>query len=76
MRTKFPWLKFVLGYLLYLFCHEADRILPGALGRILGEGFESVEDWRRAHGRFWAEHDIDDDTLIVAERFRLIERLQ
>jgi uncharacterized protein YhfF len=40
-----------------------------------GEGFESVEDWRRAHERFWAEHDIDDDTLIVAERFRLVERL-
>ena len=40
-----------------------------------GEGFESVEDWRRAHERFWAEHDIDDGTLIVAERFRLIERL-
>jgi uncharacterized protein YhfF len=40
-----------------------------------GEGFESVEDWRRAHERFWAEHDIHDDTLIVAERFRLVERL-
>jgi uncharacterized protein YhfF len=40
-----------------------------------GEGFESVEDWRRAHERFWAEHSIDDDTLIVAERFRLVERL-
>ena len=40
-----------------------------------GEGFESVEDWRHAHERFWAEHDIDDDTLIVAERFRLVERL-
>jgi uncharacterized protein YhfF len=40
-----------------------------------GEGFESVEDWRRAHERFWAEHDIDDDRLIVAERFRLVERL-
>ena len=40
-----------------------------------GEGFETVEDWRRAHERFWAEHDIDDGTLIVAERFRLVERL-
>ena len=39
-----------------------------------GEGFETVEDWRRAHERFWAEHDIDDGTLIVAERFRLVER--
>jgi uncharacterized protein YhfF len=40
-----------------------------------GEGFESVDDWRRAHECFWAEHDITDDTLIVAERFRLAERL-
>jgi uncharacterized protein YhfF len=40
-----------------------------------GEGFETVEDWRRAHERFWAEHEIDDQTLIVAERFRLVERL-
>lgn len=40
-----------------------------------GEGFETVEDWRRAHERFWAEHEIGDDTPIVAERFRLVERL-
>jgi uncharacterized protein YhfF len=40
-----------------------------------GEGFETVADWRRAHEEFWAEHEIDDDTLIVAERFRLAERL-
>ena len=40
-----------------------------------GEGFQTVEDWRRAHERFWAEHDIDDGTLIVAERFRLVARL-
>lgn len=42
MRAKFPWLKFLLGYVLYIFFHEADRILPGTLGRLLGEGFESV----------------------------------
>jgi len=42
MRTKFPWLKFLLGYLLYLFFHEADRFLPGTLGALFGEGFESV----------------------------------
>jgi uncharacterized protein YhfF len=40
-----------------------------------GEGFESVEDWRRAHENFWSEHEITDETLIVAERFRLVERL-
>jgi uncharacterized protein YhfF len=40
-----------------------------------GEGFETVADWRRAHERFWADREIGDDTLIVAERFKLIERL-
>jgi uncharacterized protein YhfF len=48
-----------------------------------GEGFESVDDWRRAHVRFW-ESDrmraalgrpgfrIRDDTPVVLERFRLV----
>lgn len=40
-----------------------------------GEGFESVADWRAAHERFWSEHQITDDTLIVCEYFRLVERL-
>jgi len=50
-----------------------------------GEGFESVADWRAAHEAFWrsaemeeelgAEVEIGDDTMIVAERFRLVERL-
>jgi uncharacterized protein YhfF len=40
-----------------------------------GEGFESVADWRAAHERFWSDREITDDTLIVAERFRLVERL-
>jgi uncharacterized protein YhfF len=34
-----------------------------------------VADWRQAHERFWAGHEVDDDTLVVAERFRLVERL-
>src|SRR5262245_9507580 len=38
-----------------------------------GEGFESVEDWRVAHERFF-ERPITDDTEIVAVRFRLVER--
>jgi hypothetical protein len=42
MRAKFPWVKFLLGYGLYLFFHEADRFLPGTLGVIFGEGIESV----------------------------------
>jgi uncharacterized protein YhfF len=40
-----------------------------------GEGFESVAEWRAAHERFWADHQISDETLIVCERFRVIERL-
>jgi uncharacterized protein YhfF len=39
-----------------------------------GEGFETVADWRRAHENFWADREIDDETLIVAERFILVER--
>jgi uncharacterized protein YhfF len=51
-----------------------------------GEGFTSVADWRAAHERFWHSEDmraalgepaldVTDDTLVVAERFRLVERL-
>ena len=40
-----------------------------------GEGFESVADWREAHERFFAEHEITDDTLFVLERFKLLRRL-
>ena len=53
-----------------------------------GEGFDSVAAWRAAHERFWRsyaneirdylgdpEWDVTDDTLYVAEHFRLVERL-
>ena len=40
-----------------------------------GEGFASVADWRSAHEEFWAGETVDDDTLVVAERFRLVERI-
>lgn len=43
-----------------------------------GEGYESVAAWREAHERFWTENvpgvALDDDTVVVAERFRLVER--
>jgi uncharacterized protein YhfF len=39
-----------------------------------GEGFETVEQWRSAHERFWSDYEITDDTLIVCERFTLVER--
>jgi uncharacterized protein YhfF len=51
----------------------ADVDLAFALDE--GEGFETVADWRRAHEEFWADHEIDDETLIVAERFKVVERL-
>ena len=43
-----------------------------------GEGFGTVAEWRTGHERFWASYradPIDDDTLVVAERFRLVERI-
>ncbi len=43
MRTKFPWIKFLAGFVLYLFFHQINSILPGSLvGTILGEGISSV----------------------------------
>ena len=49
-----------------------------------GEGYESVEQWRSGHERFWHSAEVraeigdpnftvDDDTLVVAERFRLVD---
>jgi uncharacterized protein YhfF len=40
-----------------------------------GEGFTSIDEWRAAHEAFWAGERICDDTLVVAERFRVIDRL-
>ena len=48
-----------------------------------GEGYESVGQWRSEHETFWHSAEVraelgdpgftvDDDTLIVAERFRLL----
>jgi uncharacterized protein YhfF len=56
------------------------RVLPAGevdlqFARDEGEGFETVADWRRAHEEFWADQEIRDETLIVAERFRILERL-
>ena len=54
---------------------RADEVDP-QFARDEGEGFETVADWREAHERFWTGREIRDDTLIVAERFRLIERIE
>jgi uncharacterized protein YhfF len=55
------------------------RVVPASeidlqFARDEGEGFESVEDWREAHERFF-ERPIEPDTMIEAIRFRVVERL-
>lgn len=51
-----------------------------------GEGDTSVAGWREGHERFWhseemrealgdPEFTVDDDTLVVAERFRVVDVL-
>jgi len=53
-----------------------------------GEGDEDVASWRAGQERFWRSYlpelrerladptfDIDDDTMVVLERFRLVERV-
>ncbi|MFJ8751212.1 ASCH domain-containing protein [Streptomyces sp. NPDC102441] len=52
-----------------------------------GEGHTSVAGWRAAHEAFWHSEEmrealgdpsftVDDGTMIVAERFRVVERLE
>jgi uncharacterized protein YhfF len=55
------------------------RIIPAGeidlqFARDEGEGFETVDDWREAHERFF-EQPILPETPIAAVRFRLVERL-
>jgi uncharacterized protein YhfF len=61
----------------------ADVDLAHALGE--GEGYDSVAGWRVAHEGFWhsarvrealddPEFTVDDDTLVVAEEFRVVGR--
>jgi uncharacterized protein YhfF len=51
-----------------------------------GEGFTTVAEWRDAHAAFFTSAEmtaalgeppvaIDDDTLVVCTRFRVVERL-
>ena len=52
------------------------RVIPAndvdvQFSRDEGEGFETVEDWRKAHERFF-DRTIADDTPIVALRFRVV----
>jgi uncharacterized protein YhfF len=45
-----------------------------AFARDEGEGFTTVAEGV-AHERFWSDQAIDDDTLIGAERFRVLDRV-
>jgi uncharacterized protein YhfF len=60
----------------------ADVDLHHALGE--GEGYSSVAEWRAGHEQFWHSAEmrqargdpaftVDDDTLVVAQEFRLIQ---
>jgi uncharacterized protein YhfF len=60
----------------------ADVDLAHAVGE--GEGYATVAEWRAGHEGFWHSAEVresledpgftvDDDTLVVAETFRLIE---
>lgn len=56
-----------------------SQVVPAAeiddgFARDEGEGFESVDEWRVAHERFFGR-PIEPETQIVAIRFRLAERL-
>jgi uncharacterized protein YhfF len=55
-------------------CVIPAKEIDAQFARDEGEGFESVADWHEAHERFF-ERTIEDDTLIDAIRFRIVERL-
>lgn len=41
-----------------------------------GEGFATIADWKEAHVEYWSSYwpePITDDTMFVAERFRIVE---
>jgi uncharacterized protein YhfF len=51
-----------------------------------GEGFETLAQWRAEHEKFWLSEKmravlrarsftVDDDTIVVAQRFHVVERL-
>ncbi len=51
-----------------------------AFARDEGEGFDTVAEWREAHETYWIRNGIiealTDETLVVCERFRLVERIE
>ena len=56
-----------------------SRVVPAGevdvqFARDEGEGFDSVEEWRVAHERFFGQ-PLEAETEIAAIRFRVVERL-
>jgi uncharacterized protein YhfF len=58
--------------------------VPWEHARDEGEGYSSLLEWRLAHERFWEGEDlqaflmdpnftVDDNTLVVLERFRVVD---
>ncbi|WP_327102379.1 ASCH domain-containing protein [Nonomuraea glycinis] len=41
-----------------------------------GEGYDTIDDWREAHSRYWRDKGIavDDATTVVCLSFRLVSR--
>jgi uncharacterized protein YhfF len=73
----------VIEYTAIDMCRLGEIDLRHALDE--GEGYESVAQWREAHERFWHSQEmrdhlgdpdftVDDDTLVLKERFRVVER--
>ena len=61
-----------------IFASERSPYLP-EVPTMSEQGYELVASWREAHERFWTASvpgiTIDDATVVAAERFRLVERL-
>jgi uncharacterized protein YhfF len=58
--------------------------VPWAHARDEGEAFSSLSEWRAAHERYWQGEEmraflrdpsfcVDDDTLVILERFRVVD---
>jgi uncharacterized protein YhfF len=41
-----------------------------------GEGYDTIDDWREAHRRYWRDEGVvvDDTTTVVCLSFRLVSR--
>jgi uncharacterized protein YhfF len=63
-------------------------LVDDEFARAEGEGFAGARDWRAAHEGFWNDHieelraglrdpafELTDSTVVVCERFRVVERM-